>query len=366
MSNARVGIIGAGQLGRMLALAGYPLGIECRFLDTDARAPGGQLAPIRPAPLDDLNALTALAAEVDVLTFDIENVAVAVLEKLAEIVPVYPPPAIVAAAQDRLSEKRLFGELSIPTAPFVVIDSRADLAGAPDALGWPVVLKARRLGYDGRGQRVAEGPAELLDAWDQLGRVPAIAEAWVDFARELSCIGARGAGDAHAFYPLTENVHRDGILISSVAPHASPVLQLTAERWLGELMDRFDYRGVLTVEFFETRAGLVANEMAPRVHNSGHWTIEGAQTSQFENHLRAILGWPLGDATPRGHAAMLNLLGSMPPIAQVLAVPGAHLHDYGKEPRPSRKLGHCTLVDTERDRLLARFDALRKTVAGAN
>jgi 5-(carboxyamino)imidazole ribonucleotide synthase len=366
MSSARVGIIGAGQLGRMLALAGYPLGIECRFLDTDARAPGGQVAPLRPAALDDLAELTALAGEVDVLTFDIENVAVAVLEKLAELVAVYPPPAVVAAAQDRLSEKQLFRSLSIPTAPFAGVDTRDDLARAGDALGWPIVLKARRLGYDGRGQRVAGGPAELNAAWDQLGRVPAIAEAWVEFERELSCIGVRGAGDAHAFYPLTENVHRDGILISSVAPHENRALQMTAERWLGDLMDRFGYRGVLTVEFFETSTGLVANEMAPRVHNSGHWTIEGAQTSQFENHLRAILGWPLGDAAPRGHAAMLNLLGALPPAPRVLAIPGAHLHDYGKEPRPARKLGHCTLVDARRDSLLTRFEALRRIVADAN
>ena len=233
------------------------------------------------------------------------------------------------------------------------------LARIGDSLGWPVVLKARRLGYDGRGQRVVRSVAGLSAAWDELGRVPAIVEGWVDFARELSLIAVRGAGGAEAYYPLTENVHRDGILVSSVAPYADARLQRTAEQWLRELMTRFDYRGVLTVEFFTTSAGLVANEIAPRVHNSGHWTIEGAETSQFENHLRAVLGWPLGAVGARGHAAMLNLLGEAPNTAVILAIPGAHLHDYGKEPRPGRKIGHCTLLDPARDRLLERLALLR-------
>jgi 5-(carboxyamino)imidazole ribonucleotide synthase len=272
---------------------------------------------------------------------------------------VYPPPAIVAAAQDRLTEKELFRSLAIPTAPFVAVNAREDLAEAGDILGWPIVLKARRLGYDGRGQRIARNEADLLAAWEDLGRIPAIAEGWVDFARELSCIGVQGAGDARAFYPLVENVHAGGILISSVAPYENRALQRTAETWLGKLMGEFGYRGILTVEFFETAAGLVANEMAPRVHNSGHWTIEGAETSQFENHLRGVLGWPLGDVAPRGHAAMLNLLGAMPATTRLLEIPGAHLHDYGKQARPGRKLGHCTLVDMDRAHLLARLEAMR-------
>jgi len=366
MSAARVGIVGAGQLGRMMALAGYPLGIECRFVDREARSPGGQVAPLRAAPLDDRDALAALAREVDVLTFDIENVAVDALTELADIVPVYPPPRSVAIAQDRLAEKRLFQSLSIPTAPFVAIDGAADLARAGEELGWPVVLKARRLGYDGRGQRIARSRDALLAAWDDLGRVPAIAEGWVTFESELSLIAVRGAENAQVYYPLTENKHRDGILIESLAPHENPALQKSAARWLDRLMREFDYRGVLTVEFFLTQGGLVANEIAPRVHNSGHWTIEGAETSQFENHLRAILGWPLGETTSRGHAAMLNLLGALPAATQVLAIPGAHFHAYGKEPRPARKLGHCTLVDVRRDRLLTRLQALRSVVGRAD
>jgi 5-(carboxyamino)imidazole ribonucleotide synthase len=349
----------------MMALAGYPLGIECRFVDREARSPGGQVAPLRAAPLDDRDALAALAREVDVLTFDIENVAIDALTQLADIVPVYPPPRIVAIAQDRLAEKQLFQSLSIPTAPFTAVDSAADLTRAGKALGWPIVLKARRLGYDGRGQRIAANRDALAASWDDLGRVPAIAEGCVKFERELSLIAVRGASNAQVYYPLTENTHRDGILIESLAPHENLALQKSAARWLDELMRAFDYRGVLTVEFFLTEAGLVANEIAPRVHNSGHWTIEGAETSQFENHLRAILGWPLGDTTSRGHAAMRNLLGTLPDATQILAIPGAHFHAYGKEPRPARKLGHCTLVDVRRDRLLTRLQALRDAIGHA-
>jgi 5-(carboxyamino)imidazole ribonucleotide synthase len=360
--SSRVGIVGAGQLGRMLALAGYPLGIECRVLDREADAPGARVAPAVQGELDDPAALTRLATDVDVVTFEIENVAVAPLEALAERIEVWPPPRAVAAAQDRLTEKSLFRALGIPTAEFVAIDS-ADDAAAAVRLGWPVVLKTRRLGYDGRGQRVVDSAPALAAAWRELGGVPSIAEAWVPFEREVSLIGVQGAGAQRAFYPLAENVHRNGILASSIAPFDDPALQRRGEAWLTALMTKLDYRGVLAVEFFHTNDGLVANEMAPRVHNSGHWTIEGAETSQFENHLRAVLGWPLGDTRPRGHAAMLNLLGELPRRESVLAIPGAHLHNYGKEPRPGRKVGHCTLVDTDRDRLLERLEVLRAVVS---
>ena len=195
--------------------------------------------------------------------------------------------------------------------------------------------------------------------------MPAIAEAWIKFDREVSLIGVQGAKGERVFYPLAENVHREGMLASTVAPYDDPALQRTAEGWLTAIMTQLGYRGVLTVEFFHTPDGLVANEMAPRVHNSGHWTIEGAETSQFENHLRAVLGWPLGDARPRGHAAMLNLIGRLPDRNAVLTIPGAHLHDYGKAPRPGRKIGHCTLVDGDRGRLLERLETLRALLAVA-
>ncbi len=366
MAKPCVGIIGAGQLGRMMALAGYPLGVECRFLDGSREAPGGHVAPLRVAAFDDAAALGALARDVDVLTFDIENVPIDVLDQVAEHVPVLPQPQVLAAAQDRLAEKRLFRELGIPTAAFVPVEEERDLGRAGETLGWPIMLKTRRMGYDGRGQRTAEDSANLLRGWRELGSAPAIAEKWVDFERELSLIGVRSSSDAALFYPLSENVHGDGQLVSSIAPYEDEDLSRTAEVWLGKLMSRYDYRGVLTVEFFHTEAGLVANEFAPRVHNSGHWTIEGAETSQFENHLRAILGWPLGDTAPRGHSAMVNLLGALPDPARVLALPGAHFHDYGKQPRPRRKLGHCTMVDTDRDRLLDRLAPLRALVDASN
>lgn len=348
----------------MLALAGYPLGVTCRLLDRTADAPGAQVADIILGELDDVDALSRLAESVDVLTFEIENVPVSVLESV-ERVPVFPPPAAVGAAQDRLTEKRLFQSLGIPTAPYLPIEQASDL-DAVATLGWPVVLKARRLGYDGRGQRIVSSAHELPGAWAELGRVPAIAESWINFERELSLIGVQGADAAREFYPLAENVHRDGILHTTVAPYTDAKLEREARGWLARLMSAIDYRGVLTVEFFQTADGLIANEMAPRVHNSGHWTIEGAETSQFENHLRAVLGWPLGSTRARGHAAMLNLLGSLPAPATVLAIDGAHFHDYGKSPRPKRKIGHCTLVDSDRDRLLARFGALQHALGGQN
>lgn len=356
MDRARIGIIGAGQLGRMMALAGYPLGIEPVFVDTKADSPGGQVGRIHVAPLDDETALERLAGEVDVITFDIENVSVDSLRRLAARVPVHPHPDAVEVAQDRLAEKRLFQSLSIPTAPFVAISRQEDLERATDELPFPVVLKARRLGYDGRGQRMVKEPSALEVAWRDIGEVAALAEGWVRFDNELSLIAVRGADEAPRFYPLTENRHRDGILIHSLAPYDDGNLQAIAERWLTAIMERFDYRGVLTVEFFNTRDGLVANEMAPRVHNSGHWTIEGATTSQFESHMRAVLGWPLGETTARCHAAMVNFLGGMPPRLDLLRLAGAHLHDYGKSPRPARKLGHATIVDPDRARLLARLE----------
>ncbi|HEX9878495.1 MAG TPA: 5-(carboxyamino)imidazole ribonucleotide synthase [Gammaproteobacteria bacterium] len=359
----KVGIIGAGQLGRMLALAGYRLGIQCVFLDPDARSSGGQVGRVIEGALDDLPLIRRLAQEVDVLTFDIENISADDLRDARTGIPVYPPPAALAVARDRLNEKLLFEEIGFPAADYVKVDSAADLDTVAARLDWPVVLKARHLGYDGRGQRVVHAAEDLERAWEGLGGAFAIAEAWVDFERELSLIGVRDRHGETAFYSLTENVHDDGILASSFAPFEDVALQADAERCMTAIMQRFDYCGVLTVEFFRTDQGLIANEIAPRVHNSGHWTIEGAETSQFENHLRAILGWPLGSTVPRGYAVMLNLLGRLPPKERLLAVPGVHFHDYGKTPRPRRKLGHCTLVDADKQRLMQRRRRLESVVA---
>lgn len=366
MAKHRVGIIGAGQLGRMMALSSYPLGIRCEFVDTSADSPGGQVAPIRVAELDDEQALMALARDVDVVTFDIENVSVPLLQKLESVVPVHPSPALVAQAQDRLTEKQLFQHHGIPTAPFTAINDSADLDTAASELGFPVVLKARRLGYDGRGQRIAHSIEELTVAWSELGEVAAIAEGWVPFECEVSLIGARGQGGDIRFYPLSENRHTDGMLESSVAPYTDDALQAQAEQWMQTLLEQHNYQGVLTIEFFLTSTGLVANEMAPRVHNSGHWTIEGAATSQFENHIRAVVGLPLGSTTVRGTAAMRNLVGSVPPSEQLLAQDGLHLHDYGKTPRPLRKVGHCTIVSPDRATALEQLNELDSLLAAGD
>ncbi len=361
MNAPTIGIIGAGQLGRMMALAAYPLGARIVFLDQGEKSPGGQIGRILTANLDDAAAMLRLAEAVDVVTIDIENVPVEVLDAVANRVNLYPPAAAIAAAQDRLTEKELFASLAIPTVPFVAITHTEDLDRAA-TLGWPLVLKTRRLGYDGRGQHLVRSRAELESAWRELGNVPAIAEAWIRFDREVSLVGVYGANNERRFYPLAENVHREGQLYSTVAPFDDPQLQAMAENWLNAVADRFRYRGVLTVEFFHTDGGLLVNEMAPRVHNSGHWTIEGAETSQFENHIRAVLGWPLGSTAPRGHAAMLNLIGSLPPAQQLLAIPGLHFHDYGKSARAARKVGHCTIVDSDRQRLLLRLAELKQVL----
>jgi 5-(carboxyamino)imidazole ribonucleotide synthase len=225
-------------------------------------------------------------------------------------------------------------------------------------LGWPIVLKARRLGYDGRGQRLVQSAAELAAAWRELGNAPSLAEGWVDFERELSLIAVRGSDGATVFYPLAENVHVDGILHTTTAPYQDERTQSRAEGYLAPMLAELDYCGVLTVEFFLADGELIANEIAPRVHNSGHWTIEGAQTSQFENHMRAIVGLPLGSTSPTGFSFMLNLIGALPDRERLLRIAGLHLHDYGKTPRPKRKIGHCTLVTATEEERAVRADEL--------
>jgi 5-(carboxyamino)imidazole ribonucleotide synthase len=354
----KIGIIGAGQLGRMLALAGYPLGLRFVFVDKTPEAPGGQVGQIIEGEFDDPAALARLAELTDVVTFDVENVPEAAVREIAEKVQFLPPVGALATAQDRLSEKRTFSALHIPTPRFLPVATREALELAVTQLGFPSVLKTRRMGYDGRGQRFLKGPEDVDDSWEALGRVPMILEAFVEFDTELSIIGVRRPSGDIRFYPLAENIHEEGILSYTRAPYVDGPLQDTAERYSRRLMEHLDYAGVLTIEFFVEGDQLLANEIAPRVHNSGHWTIEGAVTSQFENHIRAILDLPLGETRCNGHSAMVNLLGEMPELTDVLSLAGAHVHDYGKEPKPNRKLGHCTLVASdsdERDRALSRL-----------
>jgi 5-(carboxyamino)imidazole ribonucleotide synthase len=352
-----IGIIGAGQLGRMLALAGIPLGLHFRFLDPNEDAPSGQVAPLVVGAYDDRASLRRLASDVDLITYEFENVPVEALGTVAGLRPCFPPPEALRVSQDRLLEKELFGRLGIPTPGYRSVDSAAELRTAVAEIGLPCVLKTRRLGYDGRGQRVLRKAGDVAAAWRALGGVPLILEAFVDFDCEVSIVGARSTSGEIRAYPLVANTHRDGILRTTVAPWDGGRLGALALRHLRRVLREFDYVGVLAIEFFVQDGRLMANEMAPRVHNTGHWTIEGAATSQFENHLRAILGLPLGDTRATGHSAMVNFIGSMPDRAGLLSLPGVHFHDYGKEPRAGRKLGHCTVVAAtaaERDRLLRR------------
>ncbi len=352
----RIGIIGAGQLGRMMALAGIPLGLEFARYDRSRDVPGAAVADIATGSFDDRRRLARFARGVDVITFDWENVPVASARAIARIRPVWPPPRALEVAQDRLSEKRMFERLGIPVAPYAAVDSPAGLQRAVAALGTPGILKTRRLGYDGKGQARIARARDAAGAFERLAGQPLIYERLVRFSREVSLVAARSRTGSVQSYPLAENVHADGILAVTRAPWPDARLQRLAERNHGRLMRALGYVGVLCVEYFVERGRLVANEMAPRVHNSGHWTIEGAETSQFENHVRAVAGLPLGSAAPRGHAVMVNLIGRMPQARGLLARPGVHLHDYGKAPRPGRKLGHVTFVAGGR--------ALRDRVAG--
>jgi 5-(carboxyamino)imidazole ribonucleotide synthase len=359
-----VGIVGGGQLARMMALAGYPLGLDFLVLDRDARTPAAQVAPSLCGAFTDPRLLDELARRCEVVTFDWENVPLEALDRMTGQTRIAPPRAALAAAQDRLNEKTLFDALRIPTNRYVPVDSLADLQAAVATLGLPGVLKTRRLGYDGKGQAVLRKAGDIEEAWRDLGNVPLLYEEFVPFDYEVSIIGVRGARGELRTWPLNRNLHRDGVLRMTRAPWRAPAVEAAAVRHMRRVLTHFDYVGVLTIEFFVRRGRLVANEIAPRVHNSGHWTIEGAVTSQFENHLRAILGLPLGDTSARGHSAMLNLLGHMPERAALLREKSLFLHDYGKEPRPGRKLGHCTLVAQNaatRDRraasLLRRLDS---------
>lgn len=361
----KVGVLGAGQLGRMLALAGYPLGLRFRFLDPNPESPAGALGEFIAADYDDPDALRRFAEGLDVATYEFENVPASVADYLAGHVPaVHPHHAALAVSQDRLSEKQLFRRLGIPTAPFVAVDSEDDLARAVDEVGLPAVLKTRRYGYDGKGQFVLREAADVHRAWAALGGSPLLLEGFVAFDRELSIIAVRGRDGEIVYYPLVENHHREGILRRTIAPApgVTASLQARAEESARAVLEEFDYVGVLAIELFQRGDELLANEMAPRVHNSGHWTIEGAETSQFENHLRAICGFPLGSTAPRGHAAMLNLIGSVPPREAVLAVEGAHLHVYDKAPRPGRKLGHVTVVAEDADLVAKRLGELERLV----
>jgi len=355
-----IGILGGGQLGYMLALAGYPLGLHFRFLDPSPEAPVGRIAHRVTAEFNDEQALEKFAHGLKVVTYEFENVPVQAARFLAGRVPVCPAPDALAEAQDRRREKRLFQRLEISTTAFAEIAKHEDFDAALKKVGFPAVLKTSRLGYDGKGQWLLRTPDDVEKARRELPAVPMILEKFVPFLRELSILGVRGRTGETAFYPLVENHHRGGILRLSLAPAPglSAGLQQSAEEAARKVLEALDYAGVVCIEFFEVDGKLLANEIAPRVHNSGHWTIEGAATSQFENHLRAILGMPLGSTATIGYSAMVNLIGELPEPEQVLEVANTHLHLYGKSVRPGRKLGHVTVHADKLERLQQRSKEL--------
>ncbi|MCW8827885.1 MAG: 5-(carboxyamino)imidazole ribonucleotide synthase [Gammaproteobacteria bacterium] len=342
----RVGIVGGGQLARMLALAGIPLGLHFVFLDPAKDACAAELGEHLCGDYDDERLLAQMAERCDVVTYEFENVPETSIEFLSARVPVFPDARALATARDRLNEKSLFRELDIDTVPFVPVDSLSTLQQAVTTTGLPAVLKTRTMGYDGKGQAVLREETDIEKAWRELGGVPLILEGFAEFHREVSIIAVRGRDGEERFYPLAENIHRDGILhISRSRP--GDALEKQAQEYAKRLLEKLDYVGVMALELFDTGDELLANEMAPRVHNSGHWTIEGCVCSQFENHMRAVVGLPLGATDATGAAAMVNFIGEIPPAEQLLALPGVHLHDYSKAAKPGRKVGHVTIVSKD-------------------
>ena len=373
-----IGILGGGQLGYMLALAGYPLGLHFRFFDPSPEAPVGRIASRVTSEFTDESALEKFASGLELVTYEFENVPFAAARFLSDRLPVLPPPAALEAAQDRLREKQLFQQLGIATTEFAPVASRETLDPALEKIGLPAILKTCRMGYDGKGQSMLRTADDVAHAKSELparhsvpqrhstrshasqDHAPFVLERFVPFRRELSILAVRGRTGETAVYPLVENHHRGGILRLSLAPapQLDPAIQRVAEDAAQRVFQALDYVGVLAIEFFEQEGRLLANEMAPRVHNSGHWTIEGAVTSQFENHLRAVMGLPLGSTNVIGSSAMLNLIGDLPNSAEVLAVTDAHLHLYGKTLRAGRKLGHVTLRAESAEQLAARLAEL--------
>lgn len=356
----RIGVLGAGQLGRMLAIAGYPLGQKFGFYGMSEDEPSALLGHMYKQA-DDADSLSQLIEFADVVTYESENTSVEQVREIAKSKPVFPSEKSLYASQHRGREKGLFKQLGIPCAPYEVIHSLEALKKAVEIIGIPSILKTTTEGYDGKGQFLIKDEEQIEQAWNEVGQGELILEGFVDFHRELSIVAVRNAQNEHVYYPLVQNVHHKGILRYTIAParDVNEYVQKTAESYMEKLLDELDHVGVLTLELFETEYGLVVNEMAPRVHNSGHWTIEGARTNQFENHVRAITGMHLGETSLRQPlAAMINIIGETGPVEKVLEMDGAFLHLYDKAEREGRKLGHITLIAETEDELYQKITEL--------
>jgi 5-(carboxyamino)imidazole ribonucleotide synthase len=352
---ATIGILGGGQLGRMLALAAARLGFNCHVFSPDPHSCAFEVVRGSTcAAYDDQAALATFADAVDLITYEFENVPAETAAFLAERAPVVPDPAVLATTQDRLAEKSFLAGLNIATAPFAAVGSAAEMSAAMAKIGVPAVLKTRRLGYDGKGQRMIGKTDDPQAAWNALAHAPSILEGFVAFEREVSVVASRSRDGHVECFDLIENEHRDHILKHSRVPAAvPPALAQEARRVAEAIAGAFDYVGVLAVEMFVVRDGarhtVLVNEIAPRVHNSGHWTLDGCSVSQFEQHIRAVAGWPLARPVRRGRVEMTNLIGAeVEDYARWLEVPGAAVHLYGKTGiRPGRKMGHVTQVFAE-------------------
>ena len=341
---ATIGILGGGQLGRMLSVAASRLGFRCHVFEPGAAPPAGQVAErVTTAPYEDEGALAAFAEAVDVVTYEFENIPTAALDAIEAVVPIRPGRRALAVSQDRLAEKTFLSDLGLKTAPFAAVDDAEGLSAALAGIGTPALLKTRRFGYDGKGQVRLSAPGEAAAAFEAMQGAPAIHEGFVAFASEISVIAARGLSGEVACYDPGTNVHRDGILRTTTVPAPLSTAQRTdAVLLAGRILNALDYVGVLGVELFVTADGLLVNEIAPRVHNSGHWTQNGCVIDQFEQHIRAVAGWPLGDGTRHSDIEMENLIGEdIDKVPDYARDPAIALHLYGKaETRPGRKMGH--------------------------
>lgn len=357
----KIGVLGAGQLGRMLAISGYPLNHQFGFSGNSNDEPSALLGHMF-ALEDSADNIESLVAFADVITYESENTDVKIVKEICKNVAVYPGEKSLFTTQHRGREKALFDQLDIPCASYQMVNSEADLKAAVEKIGLPSILKTATEGYDGKGQFLMRDESQITEAWQSMNGVESILEGFVNFKRELSLIAVRGIDNDHRYYPLVENTHHNGILRLTIAPaqDIDPAVQTTAEHYMQTLLDEMGHVGVLTIELFETEGGLVVNEMAPRVHNSGHWSIEGANTSQFENHVRAITGMPLGDTTPiHNFSAMVNIIGKIGPTNIVLKMPNAHLHLYDKTERADRKLGHINITASSQAELDESIEKLK-------
>ena len=357
----KIGVLGAGQLGRMLAISGYPLNHQFGFSGNSNDEPSALLGHMF-ALEDNADNIESLVAFADVITYESENTNVDIVKEISKNVVVYPGEKSLFTTQHRGREKALFDQLKIPCAPYQMVNSEADLKAAVEQIGLPAILKTATEGYDGKGQFLMRDESQITEAWQSMSGVESILEGFVNFKRELSLIAVRGIDNDHRYYPLVENTHHNGILRLTIAPaqDIDPAVQTTAEHYMQTLLDEMDHVGVLTIELFETEDGLVVNEMAPRVHNSGHWSIGGANTSQFENHVRAITGMPLGDTTPiHNFSAMVNIIGKTGPTNIALNMPNTHLHLYDKTERADRKLGHINITASSQAELNESIEKLK-------